>query len=67
MRIASLQTENGGKWGFFPAAAAAPTDPSFRDNCLNGQWIKFSRKFLPEGQPPLKPDLLRLSDSGQSE
>jgi len=34
------------KWGLFPAAAAAPTDPSFRDSYLNGQCIEFSRIFF---------------------
>ena len=32
--------------GFFPAAAAAPTDPSFRDSYLNNQWIDSSRIFF---------------------
>ena len=31
---------------FYPAAAAAPTDPSFLDSYLNKQRFRFSRIFL---------------------
>lgn len=32
--------------GIFPAAAAAPTDPSFRDSYLNNQLIDSSRIYF---------------------
>jgi hypothetical protein len=37
--------------GVFPAAAAAPTNPSFRDTPQKNQWAEFSRKFCRKLEP----------------
>ena len=48
-RMPALQKSKSGP-GIFPAAAAAPTDPSFRDTQLKRQSPEISKKNFP-GRP----------------